>query len=237
MEDNGAVVEEKVRACELLERLKDYAEHGSVSHSWACEQLDPWSFPEGDFEVVLFFDLGYFAPDFTVGLRYAIKLGHGCACLLDATFAVGITWRFWEGEDANTKDQGPDEADSHWDAPGSRVGSSFGPKVDRISREDTGGDEELVGADERSTHMSRPGLAGIHGHHNRKSTDSGTCDQPANSNLLPYSISGRLNDYTDDEHDGPDCHGVFPANVVCDGGNGKGTSQGADGQLIDISNE
>ena len=44
VEDGSPIVEKKVCACELLQRLQDHAESGAICHSRAGDQLDPGPF-------------------------------------------------------------------------------------------------------------------------------------------------------------------------------------------------
>ena len=66
-------------------------------------------------------------------------------------FTIGIAGRFREEEDPWFKDEKPDEIDAHGYAPGARVGSLFGAKVDGVCGEDSRRDEKLVGAHEGSS--------------------------------------------------------------------------------------
>ncbi len=217
-ENCGAIVEKEVSACQLLECLQRYAEHGSVCHSRAYEELDPWALAEGDLKIVLFFDLSDFAPYFTVCFGHACEFGHSCSCFVDASVPVGESRGFGECEDTEAKYQGPDEADGHGYPPASRIWARFGAEVDGVRGEYSECDEELVCADEGAADLAWGSFGDVHGYHDRQRADPGTGYETAYGYLLPACRGGYLDHHADDEDEGPECHGVFAANAVSDGG-------------------
>ena len=114
-EDRGPVVEEEIRARELLQRLHGDAQQGTVAHARAGEDGVPGRAVGLLLEFLLdFFELAFHG---VVVLVHAVEFRHGLARFVDAAVAVGVAGGFGEEEDAYAKDEGPEEGDPDGDAP------------------------------------------------------------------------------------------------------------------------
>lgn len=143
-EDGGAVVEEVVRARELLQHLHGHGERHAVQHARAGDGFVPRVVAlRGEAHL---FDLGALGFDLVVVFGEAIEFGHRGACALAVAVVPFETGGLREEDDAYSEDEGPDEADCHWDSVGACVGTGFGSEVDGVGGEDPDGDEELVAA-------------------------------------------------------------------------------------------
>ncbi len=59
--------------------------------------------------------------------------------------------------------------------------------------------------------------------------------QSTYSDLYPRGFGGHLYDDADNEDGRPDTHGVLPADAICNRSHRKSTGQGANRELVDIS--
>lgn len=143
-----AVVEEVVRAGELLQRLQGHAQEDAVRHARALEHLDP-AVPAalaGALGVQLLLDLGQLVDDHAVVRRHAVQLRHGLLGLVDAAVPEVVPRALREEDDPDAEDEAPEESDAQRDAPRPRVVHALRAEVDAVRDEDAQRDEQLVRA-------------------------------------------------------------------------------------------
>ena len=141
LEDDRPVVEEVIGAGELLEHLEGDAERNSVTHARSGEHPVPFRehVATGFFGEELGFDLLHFHVDSVVVGWGAVDFQHCLSGLVLFSVTVVPSRCFWEEDDADTEDRGPDETDTFGDSPGCCLTALVlvGAKIDAGCKEDS----------------------------------------------------------------------------------------------------
>lgn len=232
LEDTGSVVEDEVGTGQLLQRLQSDTEQDTVQHAGTGEDFLPGSIAVGELLLKLLLHIGHLLGNDTVVVGDTVELAHDITGLFGTTVAVGVTRGLGQEEGADTKDQGPGEANAHGDAPRGGVPEGLGAEVDNVRDEDTEGNEELERTDHSTTDLARGRLRLVHGDDAGKRTDTQTSNPTTESNLVPFVGGGNLHNDTDDVEEGPEGDGELAANAVRNGGSHQGTNHSSDGELI-----
>lgn len=152
-EDGGAIVKEEVGSCHLLQGLENDAQHGPVKHARTCEHFPPVA--NGLLCFNGFLHLFEFDMDFPVIGRDPEDSSHRLLGFIQFPFAVIMFGCFRQKENTDSQNDGPEEANAHWNPPRCSVIDSFGPIIYDVGEENSERNEELVTADKGSQHGSQ----------------------------------------------------------------------------------
>lgn len=231
LEDGGTIVEDEVGTSELLQGLKTNAEHGTVEHARAGEDLVPGSLANGALLIELVLHIRHLLGNNAVVGGDTVELGHDLASLLNAAVTVSITRRLGEEQGADTEDERPSKANAHGDTPRGSGVEALSTEVDDVGDKDTEGDEQLESADHGTTDLARSRFRLVHGDNAGQGTDTQTHDPTAESDLVPLVDGGDLHNNTDHVDQGPEGDGELAADAVRNGGSHQGANHGSDREL------
>lgn len=208
LEDGRAVVEEVVGASELLEHLKGHTKSNTISHAGSLEhgnELLDRAILDLVFTAQLALDFDNLSVHCPVVFRGTI---HSADCLFGPLlFPVSeIESRsFREGQDTDTKADGPNPTETNNNTPATRVVSLVldSAVVEAGGQPDSHSDEELVGANHGTTNPSRCGLSLVHGHKQTERANSQPGNEPTDHKLIPRSYRRDLDHKTDGYDESP----------------------------------
>lgn len=189
--------EEEVDTSKLLTSLENNSERGTVSHTGTCEDLVPLCVRHSSLFVKLLLDIGDLAVD-ARSIRFKTsQTSNGVSSFLLTTLSVGISGTLRKEQNTSTEDQRPQEGETIGDSPRCRVGLGFGTPVDHLSSPDTKRDEELICRNEDTSNDGGRTLTLVHGNHDRKRSNSKTCNKSTDGELNPMRRRRDFDDGTD----------------------------------------
>ncbi|KAH3674048.1 hypothetical protein OGATHE_002028 [Ogataea polymorpha] len=185
LEEGGTEVEDEVDTGPLLHHLHGGSEDGlSEVRGWSSESSGETSCPglpvarswnDAPLVLVVGHDLGEFFLN-VVGIdRLAPKSGEHLCSPVKLALEDVVSRRFWEQDESDSKNDGPDELQSNRDSVGAGVVSVLGAVVNTGREQQSDGDEELVTGNDGTSDFLWRNFRQIQNHHGRNKTNTNTC--------------------------------------------------------------
>ncbi|KAG7698243.1 hypothetical protein KL915_001960 [Ogataea haglerorum] len=184
LEESRTEVEDEVDTGPLLHHLQGGSEDSlsevrrrlSESSGETSSPGLPVSHGRNDalFVLVVGHDLGELLLDVVGVHRLASESGEHLGGPVELAPEDKVSWRFWEQEQSNSEDDGPEQLQRNRDSVGARVVSVLSAVVDTGRDEQSDGDEELVARNNGTSDFLWRYLRQIQDHHRRNKTNTNT---------------------------------------------------------------
>jgi hypothetical protein len=216
LEEGGTEEEDEVDTGPLLHHLQRSTQDSTTEVAVglperSLEAVGPWrevAALRNNRQLVLVVgnDFSQLLSDILRIFRLSTDRSESLCSLLVLALLDKVTRRFWQEEDTNTEDQGPQELDSNRDTVWSTVHTVLGGVDNDRGEKDTDGDAELVASDESTTNLSGTDLRHVQDNNCRLETNT----ESSNETTSGHEGDSSRNDFHDDsdgedqtaEHDG-----------------------------------